>query len=134
MSPGTELDCLLIQSFSPQKTDTLSSQRVIATPSGSTSCRLAPIPKGVRLSVEKNRDPKPKDASRFRVPQELPIDGKCRLRVIFIFVVVNLRDRTRKGISQPHEAQSAGGDISIPKLIFILTGNFLLFRRAPLYA
>lgn len=59
-----------------QNNDAPPSRRVIITPSGPTSCRLAPIPKGVKLSVETTRNPVPKNPFTFKVPQNLVINGK----------------------------------------------------------
>ena len=50
-------------------------QGVMITPSGPTSCRLAPIPKGVKLSVETTRIPVPQKPFTFDLPKKFDISG-----------------------------------------------------------
>ena len=61
--------------YPSQKVVTPASRGVIITPSGPTSCRLAPIPKGVKLSVETTRIPVPRKPFTFHMPQRSIVNG-----------------------------------------------------------
>ena len=58
---------------------------MIVTPSGPTRCRLAPIPKGVKLSVPTTRIPVPQKPFTFDMPKNTVINGaraptsQCRI-------------------------------------------------------
>ena len=72
--PSLQTELSLVP-FSSQKVDIPVPRGIIITPSGPTACRLAPIPKGVKLSVETTRIPAPRKPFTFHMPQRLTVNS-----------------------------------------------------------
>jgi len=70
--PGTQLSLILLFA---QTSDRPTLRGVFVTPSGPTRCRLAPIPKGVKLSVESTRIPAPEKPFTFEIPRQPIVSG-----------------------------------------------------------
>jgi len=70
--PGIKLSLVLLFA---QNSHGPALRGVIITPSGPTRCRLAPIPKGAKLSVETTRIPVPPKPFTFEMPQQSITNG-----------------------------------------------------------